>query len=167
MEWTSIRYVKQQNSYSCGPIAVLNSLKWAGAAVTYAYHYSQLVKDCRSRSEEADDDGTSVGNFDRVLRKYSADFFTVRKPRICTFEEFEAHLLEGGAAVLRFWHNEGGHFSFFPEYDSTSGVFLGINDAVNQTFAECSKSEIQARFKQEGEGREAYPQMWLLTRKTK
>ena len=167
MGWTILRYIKQQNSYSCGPVAILNSLKWGEAPVTYNYHYSQLVDDCKTKETDDREYGTSSYDFDRTLRKYGSKYFKIYKPQQCTYSQFEKHITDGGAAVLCFFHSGGGHFSFFPEYNQETKMFLSINDIIRETFAEQPKEEIMKRFKKRKISGCVYPHVWLLTKRDK
>lgn len=161
------RYLRQYNNFSCGPIAILNALKWAGRRVTYAYHYEQLAVDCGLKADE-DDYGTDNRDLDRVLRMHGKDYYTVRKPKTPTFEEFEQHLKNGGSAILCYLHydEEGpeGHYAFFPEYLEESDIFVGINDKMYETYTERTRTELLNRFKKREHGKSTYPRVWLLTR---
>ncbi len=60
---------KQRNHFSCGPIAILNALKWRDKKASYNSHYKKLVEQCNTTKE-----GTSDADLERVLRKYKFKF---------------------------------------------------------------------------------------------
>jgi hypothetical protein len=43
----NIRWIAQKNLYSCGPVAILNTLKWIGFPISYKQNYKFWKKKCR------------------------------------------------------------------------------------------------------------------------
>lgn len=61
----TLRWIKQRDQYSCGVVAVINALKWAGYNATYNKDFKRLKKACKCTFE-----GTFVEDLDRVIRSY-------------------------------------------------------------------------------------------------
>lgn len=120
------RYIKQRDKYSCGPVAVFNSLRWAGADVSSSYVYDLKDKCKLEVSEEKQ--GVEHYDFDRVLREEGIDLFRVDlilKPRM---SEIETHLQTGGALVLNYAWEEGRHYTLVTEESETGKTFEMVNE---------------------------------------
>jgi len=127
-----IHYVKQRDKFRCGPVAVLNSLRWVGADVSANYVY-ELSEKCKTKSYGMS--GTNYYNFDRILRDEGQDLVNVKlilKPRLYEIEE---HLREGGVVVLNYaWGQEDSHrhYTFIPEESETGKTFVMVNEFDNR-----------------------------------
>jgi len=66
-----MRYCKQRNSFECGPIAILNALKWSGARATL-----KDLADIRKNSG-TDKLGTSERLFRKELKSKGKGYFKV------------------------------------------------------------------------------------------
>lgn len=115
------RYVKQRDKYSCGPVALMNILKWGGSLLSYDDQRDPLTTLCKCTS----DDGTKWGKFDQALRKVSKRHkgFTVEKVRRPTLTEIEEHLRAGGALVLNY------HWQYRGKEDRHYSIVVGVSDS--------------------------------------
>ena len=59
------RYLKQRDRFSCGAIALLNCLKWAGYQVNYRRDFGRAIRACKCTI-----DGMFDYNFDKAIRRY-------------------------------------------------------------------------------------------------
>lgn len=59
------RYLKQRNRFSCGVIALLNVLKWAGYNITYKRDFKRAYNSCKCSR-----DGVYPNYFDIAIRRY-------------------------------------------------------------------------------------------------
>lgn len=126
-------YIVQDDDYSCGPTAIINSLVWAGISVSKEdldlYRFS-----CRTIDPEFPKDwdlnGTTDADLDRVLRYAGKGRFRVKRTRRPTVPMLIRHLQKGGAFVLSYFWKEGvqsgHHFAFVSEMNR--GCFAVIND---------------------------------------
>ena len=87
------RFLRQPDSFSCGPVALLNLDKWRGIKVT-AKNLPQYKRLCKCSTEV----GTYPSQLDRVLGK---------RGRRLSYQQFKAH---HGAAIIDFTVRNGGHF---------------------------------------------------------
>lgn len=107
---------KQRNYFSCGPVALLNALKWRGDKATYDSHYKKLVKECKTTR-----DGTESAHFEKILGRYKFEF---TKSRL--YKDVQVHMRNGGAMILSHLDSENDwHFSFW--YDYRLRKFYGAN----------------------------------------
>jgi hypothetical protein len=154
-----IRYVKQKDKSSCGPVAILNVLKWAGGDhVTYK-SLPYIRKVC-----ETDEGGTDSGNFSVVLLRAGAERFSTRWILQPDHETVFSHLANGGAIVILHAYPKkwGAHYSFFV------GEFGQRVIAINHFDEETSKT-VEAKYlkkllKSGKQGDMLYPEVWLLTK---
>lgn len=101
------RYCKQRDQYRCGPIAILNALKWAGKKVTYKKHIERLTRECKCKAPK----GTWWFDITRVLRKYG---FSIYKRRVLSAKEIKKHLSNGGAIIVNaYWDRKKNQRHFF------------------------------------------------------
>ncbi len=124
-----MRYIKQRDKYRCGPVALMNILKWGGRWLTYDDMRDSLTALCRCTPEG----GTGWGKFDQGLRKVAKRHkgFTVEKVRRPRLAEIEAHLRGGGALVLNYqWEylgNENRHYSLMVGISDSGRSFRIVN----------------------------------------
>jgi len=122
-----VRYCKQLEGYSCGPVAILNALKWAGLKKTY--------KDVKEYKEKCFYDGWEGGV---NVNDFSRAFFTYRKHLVIRYRrnfnigELDKHLETGGAAVVnlrRFDLIDGwkGHFFLVIGKSESGKCFKTVN----------------------------------------
>lgn len=99
----SMKFLKQRNGYSCGPLAIMNSLIWAGQKITYRAFYDKVFKKCKT-----DKDGTHSDDFEKALRCFSKKHFSVRKKiKNVSIEEIIYFLSEGYSIILSSIEIEG------------------------------------------------------------
>ena len=95
------RYVKQKDMYSCGPVVIMNVLKWAGVKFSYQEKIGVLREVCGCKPGR----GTSHPNLDQALRwavwevEGKLRIRRVRRPKLC---QIEKHLGSGGVVVLNY-----------------------------------------------------------------
>jgi len=111
-----IRYLRQHDKYSCGPIALMNLHRWQGLSATRKdlHRYKRL---CKCTKE-----GTSLRNFSKAIGKRS---------RKVTYPEFKKMVNRGSVIIQMSYLDGGGHFWFCPGtgirvYDNKTG-FIGVN----------------------------------------
>lgn len=127
-----VRYVKQRDHYSCGPVAIMNILKWVGVKFNYRDRIEVLQEACKCSPPR----GTKHAAFDKALRLVAellpVDICVrrVHRPKLCQIEE---HLRSGGAVVLNYrWEaDEEGfsrHFMLLTKVYGDGKYFLTVND---------------------------------------
>ena len=117
-----IRYTSQRNHVDCGPTAIANALKWAGASFSYAGSYKALIANCRA------EDGTHWTDLTHELARWERE--GVLKLKVWfrpTLKRIEKQLSKGGAVILDHARvNGGGHYGFVS--DLRRGSFLVSNE---------------------------------------
>lgn len=116
-----MRYCKQKDMYSCGPVAILNALKWGGANATYRKHIRFLTQECKTTS-----DGTEDKDFDRTLRTNGRNWFSVAKPKYFDIYTITDHLHSGGAVIIA-------HLELNPPHDWHYSLWIGANNTGGET----------------------------------
>lgn len=125
------RYVKQRDKFSCGPVAIMNILKWSGERFSYQETIDLFRKLCECNNPR----GTNHPNFDKALRAVTKRLggFHVRRVHNPKLPEVEKHLREEGVVILNyFWRNEKEgayrHFTLLTSVSETGKSFLTVND---------------------------------------
>ena len=102
---------------TCGPVAIINALRWAGQKAPYSLSKSKIRKACKWNSGK----GTRHTNFEKALRKFGGKYFSIRKKKRPTLKEMRKHLSAGQAIVLSYAWESGGersrHFSLLIPHD--------------------------------------------------
>lgn len=92
-----IRYIKQRDRSSCGPVAMVNVLKWAGESVTYK-NVSEFKSKWHSNTE--DYEGVMPESMTKALRNLGqVRFYNRNNVKI---KQIDDHLLTGGIIVILF-----------------------------------------------------------------
>jgi hypothetical protein len=147
------RYCQQRESATCGPVAILNTLKWLGYGVTYKY-VKQLIK----AKEFHIGSGISSGPFDRLLRqKVRAKITTCHHP---TMTKIRDVLYSGGAVILLYLTDLDGHYIFIPEVSWGGHLFTTVNNNLYGKTVECiAKQTLQRMLRRRIPG---YPKSWFI-----
>ena len=124
------RYAHQRNKFSCGPVAILNSLKWAGCRAAYREVIPSLCQLCECVRPK----GTYHDPFDRALRAVAKPAgMHVRRVFHPKLAEVENHLEEGGAVILNYVYRprigrDWRHFILMVDIGQGGKHFLLVND---------------------------------------
>ena len=156
-----LRYAKQTDNFRCGPFALLNVLKWAGAReykgapINITTARTELADLCK-----CDEDGTGTMDFDKALRTLPE----IKVKRVWKIKPgvLKKHLRKGGVAVVGFDYIEddgsyGGHVSFFTEVTKT---YLMCINHKNKTKYKMSHKEFRRMFYKKF----SKPMAWLIDR---
>ena len=129
------RYVKQRDAYSCGPVAIMNVLKWAGQQFAYQDKIARIQWWCKNKKKR----GTNHLNFDRALRHFGKHL-NIKRVYYPKLHEIEAHLNQGGIVVLtcitdktkiRGISYTSRHFVLIDHVSKTGKTFFLINSYSN------------------------------------
>ena len=101
-----IRYIKQPDQWTCGPVAVANTLKWAGGDVVWQRDGDRLIR----KSGAYPGFGAEVWRFDKILRDESAGQvhgFWQDGAKIKSLDQWVEH--EDRCAIIIYRHRKGAH----------------------------------------------------------
>ena len=156
-----LRYAKQTDNFRCGPFALLNVLKWAGAReyrgapLNITTARTELADLCK-----CDEDGTGTMDLDKSLRTLPE----IKVKRVWKIKPgvLKKHLRKGGVAVVGFDYIEddgsyGGHVSLFTEVTKT---YLMCINHKNKTKYKMSHKEFRRMFYKKF----SKPMAWLINR---
>lgn len=156
------QYIKQRDKFRCGPVAILNSLRWAGADISTSYVY-ELTDKCAATPTNG---GTSHHALDRILREDGKGLLEVDlilKPRMYEVEE---HLQKGGSVILNYmWGGEDDthrHFVLLTEESKSGKTFEVVNGSRTQPAASKIRRKTFARYFDFRNDETA--KAWLLTK---
>lgn len=91
------RYIKQRDTFRCGPVAVLNSIRWAGLGVAtdFVYDLSEFMGCTRPGGTPAAPFEETLRDMGRALQLYKVS--TMYKPKLYQIED---HLEKDGSVIL-------------------------------------------------------------------
>ena len=169
-----MRYIAQQDNYSCGPAALANILKWAGFKVN-CKEQKKLLKEITS----CDSNGTWPSSLDKALRIMNSLLLKpiiIKRTKNLTKKELDRHLDSGGIALFanirpkRLYRRgkkkeDSGHFSLV--ISKTPRTYT----LVNETDYEFGKNRSTLRISRyrfnKLDVKEAERTIWLIKRNNK
>lgn len=162
------RYVRQRNKYSCGPVAIINAIKWAGGHVTMRKDFKRLIKATHC-SFVGSYWGTNLSNLDCVLRHEGRRRFKVMRRSRSGIKAIEEHVRKDGcAAIINYCYPDKktggycGHYMLLVDALPSGKTFICVNNSrKGPTVAQFRRStiidDLKPRFLN-------YPYVWFLTR---
>lgn len=111
-----MRYVKQRDEYSCGPLSILNLCKWAGIHYSYdSEFYRWIKKGCGCCPGYGSEDH----KIEAVLRKLANRYgWAVRKRKDVSIGTIKEELGKGNAVLCCFNYDEwDDHIALLTHYD--------------------------------------------------
>jgi hypothetical protein len=162
------RYVRQKDDYGCGPIAVLNALKWAGYDAQYKRDYARLIRLCKCTKG-----GTIDDNFNKAIRQYKRLLVYPRKNPMYAppISLVDACLDDGGAVAMGFIYKYAGvvvaeHFTLCVGKVNKRYVFINNIRTIHQRTVTLQNRRTvvkMLRFSDEG----CRCSVWFLHRRSK
>lgn len=126
------RYFKQRDFFRCGPVAILNALKWAGVPVTVKH---DLPRICRMSKCDSVWGGAVHNDMNSTLRRAGRGHFKVRLVCRPKLHEIEFHLWDGGALIVNFhyervtkdWFESSRHYVLLSDMNLSGERFGMVN----------------------------------------
>lgn len=157
-----MRFIRQRDQYSCGPIAILNALKWTGISITYRSHFKKIKTLCKTTMNW----GTTPENITKVLLDYSEHLnFEIKE--LVTLKSIDKHLKAGGALILEYWFNEDGiydgHYVFIFQRDGHD--FITVNNMNAAPAAQpCTRQMLKSMLRCKKYRHTGSPSAWLINK---
>ncbi|MFA5024169.1 MAG: C39 family peptidase [Patescibacteria group bacterium] len=133
-----IRYIRQRDEYSCGPVAIVNALKFIGINATHdsVCYVSMLCNCCRETGTEPED----------IERAFKALEVKFKRKIFPTLKEIDDHIDNGGALLLDyFWSPEDGHYTLC--IGRTPKYYVFVNDEDDKTIARRKRNTLRNTMK--------------------
>jgi len=164
-----MRYIRQPDEISCGPVAILNALKWAGLSVTSEHDLPKIRFACKTVNQhdplDTETAGTYDHDFDRTLRYVGAPVFDVKRKNRFSFKSVKEHLLAGGAVCIGYWWQEGtkegAHFAIIERIEK--GLWVTVNDHSSSSATKRRKEATVRKWL--ADRKSGCPSVWFLTLK--
>jgi hypothetical protein len=123
------RYLKQWDYISCGPVAIINAMKWRGMKVSRRSHFKKLKRKCKCNHR---DGGTYKHDLTRALRNYLSNVKCKVQESINTLDR---HLDSGGAVIIAYDYIRNddvreGHYVFC--IGKTKHYYTLVNDVCTK-----------------------------------
>lgn len=104
MRFLDMRYMKQRDNYSCGPVALANVMKWAGSKKSAGSLRKYFMPICKCSPEN----GTRPWEIHNAL--LTIDDISFEKVEYPGLQDLDGHLDDGGIVLLRVRYEDGGHY---------------------------------------------------------
>lgn len=135
-----IRYTRQYNQVECGPVAVLNALKWVGGAWTYKKHIAFIKAYCEYDTIS----GTHMRDVRRALKHFVGKAVRSRVEPILHLDQIKNHIAKGGAIILLYRTSpDSFHFSFVVEHHEKKGKLLWVNNTMQRPKITVTPEELE------------------------
>lgn len=139
MSADNIRYIKQRDKSSCGPIALINILKWLGYHITYDF-----LDIARWACDWQDGRCIDAGTLDRDMNK-ALKYFKIKNKKILNpkIKDINKHLKAGGIVLIGYClpRESTNHFSLC--IGTYERYYIMVNDDLNETIIARTKKEIK------------------------
>ena len=139
-----VRYIKQRDHTSCGPVAVINILKWLG----YKVSYDSFIHSARylCGHEPGPEGGTNITGVEKALKHLGVKKRRVKNPSL---DDIDRHIDSGGIVLLEYvapykneFLNKGeGHFSIC--IGRTAKTYILVNDGTKNTIGRRSRMSMK------------------------
>jgi len=135
------RWIRQRNGTTCGPIAIMNLLKWLGRPITYHKDYKYYKKKCRCKEY-----GTELSDFVSVL--YGIEGIKISPRTVPNIGVIDEAISQGRAVVMKSALIEGGEIlgHYFIVTERTDKSFFCVN--VNNKHSWISKPAFRNQYLQ-------------------
>lgn len=161
---TVVKYLKQQDYVSCGPVAIINAMKWKGIRATRESHLKKIKKECR-----CDRYGTYPEDMAKVLKKYIPSAEHIYEPSIRLLD----NILDLGLAAiigysyLRNDKVEEAHYVFCigrteKYYKLVNDVNLKTGDLLPKTISKKSKSNMFKMLSYKWDKYDEGSELWII-----
>jgi hypothetical protein len=155
-------YVKQRNSFSCAPIAIINIGKWLGLPWTYEKQYKLFVEQMK-----CDKDGISPKEFVRTLKTLDAKFDMFGQMELADIEK----ALEKGSivAISSKWYYDGKpqiHLMLVVKQSLFSFQVVNAHDDLGSGMVAKQWFEKKVFEKEYLQVHGNYPLAWVIDKKT-
>jgi len=170
-----IRYVRERNdNCSCGPIAIINAMKWSGEASTLRSHFRRVCQASRCKPSIR---GAPRGHFDRTMHQLCPNI-NIKKRVFPTIQSIYEHLQKSDSAVVVTisWIETGdhvgrmvkSHYALLVRTTASGKSFVGINYCRGKTQSLIRRTTLiyHCRRRRNFLG-DWYPVAWFLTKKQK
>lgn len=108
-----VRYCKQQDKYTCGPIAFLNLLKWQGKSATYKKTLPWLKKQLKTTKI-----GTYPANGEKFIKKHFKNVSNQKLP----FYKIKNQLLKNKSFIFYYNRFDEVNLDFYAHVFFISGI---------------------------------------------
>ncbi len=161
------RYLKQRDGYSCGPVAIMNVVKWAGLTFSYKNEIKFFQSICGCRPVF----GTNHSNFEKALYTIAREVEGLKVKRVYKPKlwQIEDHLGAGGIIILNYYWKRAGtharHFMILNRVSNSGKSFLTINDYRAGPAARWTSRETFKRVNLRFQRTDSLFKAWFISRK--
>lgn len=162
------RYVRQRDRFRCGPVAILNALKWAGSDATARL----LPKLSRETKCDPHYPGTWKEDLAVILRKRGKKYFSIRQDSRSSLKKIEECLRDGGSVLLCFLcpgtrDRDGwdGHYSFITGVSNSGSSFMVVNRVTGERPGLLRRRSLRNDLLRRKHDGTWYPTVWYLKKK--
>jgi len=118
-----MRYTKQRKSYNCGPVAILNAMRWAGQNE----NLSSIEEKCKCEFPY----GTQPKDLNAAIDYYKKDLLVSYKRINPSIDNIKNHLRKGGIILYRYLYyvdnKVKGHYSVIDGLSRSEKSFYTVN----------------------------------------
>jgi hypothetical protein len=137
------RYARQKTMSECGPVAILNILKWAGWPVSYEKHISHIKRVSKYVYTE-DFKGVKWYNIRKTINRIAAGRLKVRLYLVTDLDVLRQHVNANGAFIFKHAMTpDDDHYTAV--VPGKNGKFAWINMGPKHTVVELSPEKFERR----------------------
>lgn len=132
----SKRYARQRDTFSCGPTAIVNAIKWAG----YSCPAREFKKIFKKRTGCTRLRGTDPWILEQTLKRVPelSIQYVLNVPNLRDIDE---ELKKGRSVLLRYFHSHGGHYTLI--VGRTKKFYVVVNDSPKKAISYRSRKKMK------------------------
>lgn len=160
------QFIKQRHAASCGPTAIVNTMKWAGIEATLRGAYAKLVKAGKVLNGE----GIHYQEFEKLLRKHLPKSVNIERIDERPFTALDAHMkgdVYGTHAAIVLYADDSdgslGHYTFIPSR-SPSGKSFTVTNVDDKAVTKKTRKFFTKNMRTRKIDGRKYPQVFLITK---
>jgi len=153
-----VRFFKQKDSNTCGPIALLNVRLWSGQKVSFKKNFQECVKACKC------DNGTQRSNFTKALNQFKNDRYEIDTHNYINLNDLRSHVVNGGIAVLLYYPKKEWYSHYCLVVDKIGSEWIIINDGCKSVKCNVLHNKMKEYMKREFIDGVWFPKLWLISK---
>lgn len=147
-----MRYYKQKRGFDCGPVVLLNAMKWAGFQRSAKEYLPMLTERVGYLIKETDRESPGTEPLDFQAGLICTPELEVKAMyHVPNLRDLDRELKMGRAIILRYFHNRGGHYTLI--VGKTKHYYTLVNDGGDSTVIRRSRESMKKFLK----GHRIYP----------
>lgn len=138
------RYLRQRDTFTCGPVSIINAIKWSGRLATERTYKKRFKTELQCEYPDGTPYDWKMG---LVLRKYFSYVKVISRPKI---NDIDNALDNNQAILLRYFHDEYfstegriGHYTLCIKNNNKRNMYTFVNDSRRKAVVRRTRNTVK------------------------